>query len=464
MKSKLKNTWPGLGKGPGLKRIEIKVKQDRTRIFFILFLSLFLTLWFGSFLQVAAQSVLLSEQKTVGSADSSSDQALSLKECLEIALANNPLMLSSYDQYEAARARVNIARNLPQPGILLDYPLQPTLISPGRSEEKFFWLNQTVEFPGRRYLRTKFADWEAREIFQDHESLKVSLAYQVKEAFFGLLLVEEQLKFARENLQLNRDFVDLVEVKHSVGEVSQAEVLRARVELAKAGALVKQLETERKITAARLNVLMGRDRDGEIQIAGELKQPLLALSFEDARKTAMVNRPEIKKVEYSVNKTVVQKKQAYLSYLPDFNLGFARHQVENIKYWDFSLSLSVPLFFWQPKRGEIAEAEALIRSKQRELIYWQDMVSLEVEEAYQQVLCCQEQIRLYEKDILEQTEQVYQLFLFSFKEGQIGGLDLIEARRTWVDSRITYAEHLYQHAISLAALNRAMGIIQEGDQ
>lgn len=467
MNNKLKDTWPGAKKSPGQKWIEIKIKEDRIKIFFILFLSflsLFLTLCFGSFLQAEAQPLLLSCQNTPISSESSPGHALTLKECLDIALANNPLILSSYDQYEAARARVNIARNFPQPGILLDYPMQPTLISPGRSEEKFFWLNQTVEFPGRRYLRTKFADLESKEIFQDNESLKLSLAYQVKEAFFGLLLVEEQLKFARENLQLNQDFVDLVEVKHSAGEVSQAEVLRARVELAKAEAMVKQLETERKITAARLNVLMGRDRDGEIQITGELKQPLLSLSFEEARKMAIANRPEIKKVEYSVNKTIVQKKQAYLSYLPDFNLGLARHQLENVKYWDFSLSLSVPLFFWQPRRGVVAEAEALIRSKQRELKYWQDMVSLDIEEAYQQVLSCQEQIKLFEKNILEQTEQVYQLFLFSFKEGQIGGLDLIEARRTWVDSRITYAEHLYQHAISLAALHRAMGIIQEGDQ
>ena len=215
MNNKLKNIWPGARKSSGL--IRKKIKKDKVKFAFILFL----TLWFCSFLQAEARRLLLSEQKTVGSSESATDHALTLKECLEIALAKNPLVLSSYDQYEAARARINMARNFPQPGILLDYPMQPTLISPGRSEEKFFWLNQTVEFPGRRYLRKKFADLESKEIFQDNESLKLSLAYQVKEAFF----VEEQLKFARENLQLNQDFVDLVEVKHSAGEVSQAEVL-----------------------------------------------------------------------------------------------------------------------------------------------------------------------------------------------------------------------------------------------
>ncbi len=384
---------------------------------------------------------------------------LTLEKCLEIALANNPLLLSSYDQYRAARARVNMARSFPQPEILLDYPLQPRFFSPWLSDEKFFWVNQTLEFPGRRYLRTRAASLEASEILQDNESLKLSIAYQVKEAFFSLLLVEEELRYARENLQLNRDFTEMVELKHSSGEVSRAEVLRARVELARAEAMVKHYETEKKIMAARLTVLMGREKT-DFKIKGELRQPLVSISLEEARETALTLRPEIKKVEYSLSRTMLQKRQAYLSYLPDFNLGFARHQVEGMKYWDFSLSFSVPLFFWQVRRGEVAEAEALIRSGQKEVAYWQDLVSLEVEEAHRQVLRCQEQIKLFEEDILNQAEQVYQLFLFSYKEGQIGGLDLIEARRTWIESRITYAEHLYQHAISLAALARAMGRIQ----
>jgi len=389
-----------------------------------------------------------------------SEEALTLEQCLEIALDNNPLILSNYDQYQAARARVNIARSFPQPEILLDYPLQPKFFSPRRSDEKFFWVSQTIEFPGRRYLRTRAAELEASETYQDNESLRLSIGYQVKEAFFSLLLVEEQLKYARENLQLNKDFTEMVEVKHSSGEVSRAEVLRAQVELAKAEALAKRYETEQEIMAARLNILLGRDKNLGIKIKGELRQPLLDISFEEARGAALSSRPEIKKVEHSLNKTVMQKRQAYLSYLPDFNLGFARHQVEGTRYWDFSLSFSIPLFFWQTRRGEVAEAEALIRSRQKEIIYWQDLVSLEVEEAYRQVLCCQEQIKLFEENILDQAEQVYELLLFTFKEGQIGGLDLIEARRTWIESRITYAQHLCQHAISLATMARAMGNIQ----
>jgi len=441
-----------------LKTNSAELKRGKFRIFLLLLLlSLFST---GEVMASFFISRISPESTILGQEAGNSKPALTLEKCLEMALLYNPLLLSSHEQYQAARARINIARYFPQPEILLDYPLQPKFFSPDESEEKFFWLNQTIEFPGRRYLRTRIASLEASELLQDNESLKLNLAFQVKEAFFSLLLAEEQLKYAQENLDLSREFVEMVEVKYSAGEVSRAEVLRAQVEMAKAEAMVKRYKVEREIMAARLNVLLGRGKNQAIKISGELKQPFINLTLDQAREIALSSRPELRKTEYALERASLQKKQALLSYFPDFNLGFARHQIEGVKYWDFSLGFSFPLFFWQTKKGELAEAEASFRATEKELVYWRNMVSLEVEEAFLRVICCEKQINLFAENILKQAEEVYQLFSFSFKEGQIGGLDLIEARRTLIEARIAYAEQLYEHAVSLAALSRAMGKIQ----
>ena len=53
-----------------------------------------------------------------------------------------------------------------------------------------------------------------------------------------------------------------------------------------------------------------------------------------------------------------------MSYLPDLELGVNRHRVEGEgSWWDVTLSVPIPLFFWQPKKGEIAEAEANILAR-----------------------------------------------------------------------------------------------------
>lgn len=158
----------------------------------------------------------------------------------------------------------------------------------------------------------------------------------------------------------------MVSLKNSAGEVPQVEVLRAKVELAKASSLVKSSENKTRIARARLNTVLGRNSAEPIGIQGELKQPGIDFSLEEAETKALSARPELKRIEYSIHKTRTMEKQAYLNYLPNLDFGLSRHRLEGQKFWDFSLSFSIPLFFWQPKRGEIAEAEIVGRALEKE--------------------------------------------------------------------------------------------------
>jgi outer membrane protein TolC len=147
-----------------------------------------------------------------------------------------------------------------------------------------------------------------------------------------------------------------------------------------------------------------------------------------------------------------------MSYLPDFDLGVSRHRIEGEgTWWDVTLSLPVPLFFWQPKKGEIAEAEANIQSLQRETEHIQNYITLEVEEAYMNAQTTDNQIRLFEDEIITQAEEVYNMYLFSYQEGEIGSIELIDARRTLVEARKSYADALYNYSIALAALEKSVG-------
>ena len=54
--------------------------------------------------------------------------------------------------------------------------------------------------------------------------------------------------------------------------------------------------------------------------------------------------------------------------------------------------------------------------------------------------------------------------LFSYSEGAIGGIELIAARRSLLDTNTAYAEALFDHAVSTAELERAVGQDPEGTQ
>jgi outer membrane protein TolC len=376
--------------------------------------------------------------------------ALTLEQCISIALQQNPLILSSYEHYQASRARISKAKALPQPSIYYDSDLQPKFFNFKDSGETYFGLTQSIEFPGKRHLRGKIASKESSEIMSEIDLLKLDIVFEVKRAFYGLLLAQEKLTYSQQDLELAQDFL-------------KVEVLRASVEASKAANEVKSAENVVRLEKAMLNFLLARKKYTPLEIKGKLKRPSTSLNVDGLIKRALSFRPEIKGISFSLERENLVKKKAYLSYLPDFDVGVSKHRlVGEGTYWDVTLSFPIPLFFWQPAKGEIAEAKANIESLKKEVEHLKNSITLEVEEAYMNALTADNQIKLFETEMLTQAEEVYRMFLFSYQEGEIGGIELIEARRTLLETRRSYSDALYNYDVALAALEKSIGQSLEG--
>lgn len=385
-------------------------------------------------------------------------ETLTLEQCIAVALEQNPLLQSSHQLYQASLARIQQAKAFYQPSLDFDSDLQPKLFDFRGSEETYFGLSQSIDFPGKRSTRGKIATQESLEIQTDTELLKLDIIFQVKQAFYSLLLAQQILKYAEQDLELSRDYLQKAEIKHEAGDVARVEVLRARVETAKAENSVRAAVNEVRLGKARLNFLLARKKYDSLEIAGEFQRDSLSISLEELKQKALSFRPEIKRLGFSLKKENLRKTLGQLSYLPDFSLGLSRHRLSGVATsWDFTLSFPIPLFFWQPQKGEIAEAQANLEALRREREHLIDAIALEVEEAYANALMARNQIELFEKEILAQAEEAYNMFLFSFQEGEIGGLELVEGRRTLIEARKSYADTLHNFSVALAALEKSVG-------
>lgn len=392
------------------------------------------------------------------------NETLTLDQCISIAIKENPLILSSFQQYQASLARISQAKAFSQPSLNWDSDLQPNLFDFKNTGEWYFGLSQSLEFPGKRSVRGKIASRESSEILQDVELLKLDIVFQVKQAFYNLLLTQEKLKYAELNLELSQDFQKKAELKFESGDVAKVEALRARVETSKAANKVRVATNEVSLAKAYLNYLMARTKYTPLDVSGKLRKPAANLNLEELKKRAFAFRPEMKKIGFSLEKQNLQKKSSYMNYLPDFDLGVNRHKVAGEgSWWDVTLSFPIPLFFWQPARGEIAEAQANIRAIKREAEHLKNSIVLDVEEAYMNATATRNQIKLFEEDIITQAEEVYNLFLFSYQEGEIGGIELIEARRTLIEARTSYADALFNYQAALSALEKSIGQRLEGE-
>jgi cobalt-zinc-cadmium efflux system outer membrane protein len=385
---------------------------------------------------------------------------LDLAGCIAEALQSNPHVLQWRSEHRAALARVNAAKAFPQPTVAYDSDLQPGLFQFGQSGESYLGLVQAIEFPGKRGVRGRIAAAEADQTLADLEAVRLDLAYEVTDAFYALLLARERLRLASEDASLSGEFLAQTRHKHETGDVGQVEVLRAEVEAARADGVVRRAASEVDLARARLGLRLGRPAGQPLEIRGALESPhvppgddLTAL-----QERALSTRPELARLSLAVARAGLLHSQAKKTYLPDFEVGVARHRISGEPTtWDVRLEASVPLFFWQPKRGEIAEASASRSAAEQEAEHVRRSIRLEVEEAWRRLETARDQIRRFETGILEKAEQSHEMFAFAYAEGEIEGLELIAARRTLLETRQEYAEALYESAVATAALTRAVG-------
>jgi cobalt-zinc-cadmium efflux system outer membrane protein len=264
--------------------------------------------------------------------------------------------------------------------------------------------------------------------------------------------------FARQNLQLTEDFVQMTELKYQAGDVPEMELIRARVEAATAANLVRVVENDERLARAALNFVLGRVPSSPLEIRGELRISPADYDLEEITAWALQDRPEIQKLMSAIERERLVKRQGIMSYLPDFDVGAAKHKIPGEgDTWDVTLSLAVPLFFWQPVRGEIAEADANLRSLQQEAANLSNGITLEVEGAFVSLTSAANQIQLFEEDILTQAEQAYEMYQFAYQQGEIDAIDLIESRRTLNDVRTSYIDALYNYDVARAAIERSIG-------
>ncbi len=383
---------------------------------------------------------------------------LTLEECTTVALQNNPLILSSFQQYQASLARISQAKAFTQPSLNWDSDMQDKLFDFSNAGEWYFGISQPFEFPTKQILRGKIASKESEELLQEIDLLKLDIVFLVKGAFYNLLLSKENHKYAQQNLDLSRDFLQKAQYKFEAGDVAKVEVLRAQVEVAKAENALRRVHNEVQLAKANLNYLMARRKYEPLEVEGELKAKAASLDFELLIQRALSFRPEMKKINYALERQGLQKSFANQTYLPDFEVGVNRHNITGAgKWWDFTLSFTIPLFFWQPAKGQIAEADATILALNKEVEHLENFISLEVEDAYLNAVTAINQIKMFEDEILTQAEEVYNMFSFSYQEGEISSIELIDARRTLIESQTSYADALFNYRTAIAALEKSIG-------
>lgn len=393
--------------------------------------------------------------------DSGLRDRLVLPELIQEVLARNPELAAARKQWEAATNRIAQVRSLDDPILSVQLWNIPQPFKATQADNSIFGLSQNLPFPGKLGLKGEVASRSAEMTEQAVHAKERELVARLKQAYYDLFLMQKTIKIHHEQVELLRQFFEIANAKFRAGKGSQADVLKAQVELSLLQQQLPVLEQRRKTAAAMLNTLLDRDPSSPLGIAQEPSQLPIEKPIDDLHSLAFNDRPELKAAELDVQRSEQSRALAQRQYYPDFNVAVQRFQ--NFQANDgfgAYVAMSIPFAFWtKPKYDAgVQEAEAAVSVAQAQQHTLENLTRFQVNDLLAKFRATDQVATLYRTTILPQAEQSLESARLGYRVGKGSFLDLIDAQRAWRGFQHEYFKAIVDRQNRLAELEQVVGI------
>ncbi len=382
-------------------------------------------------------------------------KSYTLEEILSLSLEKNPSIAIFRANLEASRGEIVSARAYPNPDVEIQGGIGKSIDTGNSSGEYSIGISQQIELPKKRFYRKKAAESGAGVIERDVEDFHLQLRSEVKKAFFKLLLDKKAVEIAGENLKIVDELLKTVEIRVKAGEVPEFELVKAQVERLRADKELKKAGNRLAISRASLNALLGNALKDEFDIDGSFTLPEKRYNLETLLSVTMENHPLILKAEKELEAKGYSLERERASIFPGVTVrGFLNKEIDREAY---AIGISIPIPFWYKREGEIATASAEKMKAEAEVHRIRVELSKGVTEEYQNHVIALDQIDVFKKGLLKQAEEALRISEFSYRQGESGILDFLDAQRVYTGTLMEYYRVFFELETSLAALERVTG-------
>ena len=389
------------------------------------------------------------------------ENSADLKTFINEALQNNPEILALKRRYEAASARIPQAASLSDPVLEFEHD-RITADRKLMGDPMDTWaVSQEIPFPTKLFLRAKVASRLSKMAYENYRAKERQVIADVKAAYSKLFLIYRSAEINIENKMILEQFSQVATTRYSVDKGTQADALKAQVELAKVENALVLLEQERLTTQAKLNILLNNDPKTEIGTPVPEKAIKFTRPLEEFYEMAKVNNPELKAYRYGIEKGSAAYGLAVNEFLPDFMVKYKqmvrKGELED-GAWAGMLGVTIPLWFFQKQAFGVKEMRAELEMLKAEYRMKENMVLFDIRDAFARAEANKKLVELYETSFIPQAEQTVNAALKGYESEKTDFLNLLDSQRMLIDFKLERYKAISELRIALADLERAVGI------
>ncbi len=360
------------------------------------------------------------------------------------------------------------------PGNSLGAGVPPTDVFFGANSHDLYDVGVTGTLPlftGGRVLSGLAVAYLSEDIaFQQYRQAINDTLYNVRVAFYSIILAREVVKVRTDALDLLTQQLDTTRKKYDVGVVSKFDLLRSEVEVANARPPLIAAKKDLVLAGDSLKRVLGIDVAEPFEIEGELTFNEEAVDIDGLLKQADESSPELTIARKSERVAAKNVNMTVGEFLPTIS-AFAQYQGEITNFswneddwlWDFTggLTISVPLTGLGVTVARVKEARATYMKARIGMLDTVNKVKLDIKGAYYDLVQAREIVESQRLNIA-QAEEAMKIAEVRYDNGISTLLELMDSQLALTTARLNWLNALYGYEEAKARIKKIVGA--EGPQ
>ena len=367
----------------------------------------------------------------------------------------HPRLSAGKFQVDAARGGVDAAGAVPNP--TLEGNVGQGVARTGGASRVEWGLAVTMPFGwiAQRGSRINAAEAEVDVALAETKALRRDVLLQLRTLFWNL--AHEQARVASlEALEAQTSaLVETVKKRVEKGEVRPVEATRVEIELEKVTSELEAARTALKARRAELALWLGVPAGSTLVLAADLDTLPVAPDRDAALSKARLTHPVLAVAKARTRFFEAELDTEKLARVPAFGLtGFTSYELDRRAY---GVGLTVDLPLWNWNSGRIAQAEARLAASRKQA----EAAGLELQASVLDAqAACQASVATatrFRNNVVPRSETAASTMEKTYQLGEASLLEVIDARRTLLDSRRLYLSALAQAQMDCSRLGALVG-------
>ena len=317
---------------------------------------------------------------------------------------------------------------------------------------------QNMLFPGKSWIDKSISKSQASLLHEDYIEKRRNLINQTEKACYTLLLDQERLRENRRLIDWLKRVQEITKIRVAANKAPLLDYLSAKNAVKQA--ILRRITYNLQFLSDKrqLDTLLNIPLKTVIQIRlpeVPQKPPVHFLPTKDLDLSLDKKRPDVKKLQGSIELGIQQLSRAEMDYLPDFQLQGAEGDIgcyafSNTNCYSLGVSFNFPIFFSIKQQKKIESLKQTISAK-KWLLRWQKSLAVtESLNSQTKTIVAFKTFEINDQEILPDAELAFTLALGAYENQKISFLYLITTLNNFYQSSYNRFKSLinYYNALS----------------